>query len=150
MNTTARVETTGEGGKIHISEATAQLLRKDGFENWLVRRKDLVYAKGLGRIQTYFLKSSSPSSEVTRTESAASTSEGSDSSATGKVEEHSPAISDEGDEPYHMPFRFSEPAKAAPGIPIGGPLVHILEKGQKMFRLDEEVAKADWNDEMSV
>jgi class 3 adenylate cyclase len=55
MNTCARIEGTSESGRIHISEETAELLRKEGKEKWLIKRQDLVDAKGKGLLQTYWL-----------------------------------------------------------------------------------------------
>lgn len=46
------------GGKIHVSESTAKILQRDGFGGWIERRDDRVHAKGLGKIQTYWLKTS--------------------------------------------------------------------------------------------
>jgi class 3 adenylate cyclase len=56
MNTTSRIETSGKPHLIHVSPETAELLKNDGKENWLVLREDIVVAKGKGAIQTYWLK----------------------------------------------------------------------------------------------
>jgi hypothetical protein len=42
-------------GRIHISEATAQLLFKDGKNHWISKRTDLVAPKGKGIMQTYWV-----------------------------------------------------------------------------------------------
>ncbi|CAB9525340.1 stable enterotoxin receptor [Seminavis robusta] len=55
MNFAARMESTGVPGRIHVSEATAEELRSKGKGHWLEPREDLVHAKGLGEIQTYFV-----------------------------------------------------------------------------------------------
>jgi class 3 adenylate cyclase len=55
MNTTARIESTGEPGRIHMSQETADLIIKGGKQAWVQRRSDLVIAKGKGSIQTYWL-----------------------------------------------------------------------------------------------
>ena len=46
MNTTARIESTGEKNKIHLSQATADLLIQSGKKHWVITRKDKVVAKG--------------------------------------------------------------------------------------------------------
>ncbi|GAX13385.1 3',5'-cyclic-nucleotide phosphodiesterase [Fistulifera solaris] len=56
MNTTSRIETSGKPHLIHVSPETAELLKNNGKENWLVLREDIVVAKGKGAIQTYWLK----------------------------------------------------------------------------------------------
>jgi 3'5'-cyclic nucleotide phosphodiesterase/Adenylate and Guanylate cyclase catalytic domain len=56
MNTTARIETTGMKGRIHLSEQTASLIMAAGREEWVEARKDVVTAKGKGRMNTYWLK----------------------------------------------------------------------------------------------
>lgn len=56
VNTAARMETTGEPSKIHISETTAKLLRKAGKEDWIRQREEVVEAKGKGSLQTYWLE----------------------------------------------------------------------------------------------
>ena len=50
------METTGEAGKIHCSQATADLIINAGKEHWLTKRPDLVEAKGKGLLQTYFVR----------------------------------------------------------------------------------------------
>jgi hypothetical protein len=57
MNTCARIESTSESGRIHISQETAELIRKEGKEKWLIKREHLVSAKGKGLLQTYWLSS---------------------------------------------------------------------------------------------
>jgi 3'5'-cyclic nucleotide phosphodiesterase/Adenylate and Guanylate cyclase catalytic domain len=64
VNTAARLETSGEGNKIHISEATAKLLIGAGMEDWLVERKETVQLKGKGTLKTYWVtQGSSPRSD---------------------------------------------------------------------------------------
>ena len=55
MNTTARIESTGEPSQIHVSQETADLLTAAGKGQWLTKREDKVIAKGKGELQTYWL-----------------------------------------------------------------------------------------------
>jgi Adenylate and Guanylate cyclase catalytic domain/3'5'-cyclic nucleotide phosphodiesterase len=73
MNTASRMESNGLPGQIQVSEATAQLLRQAGKDRWLTARKELVNAKGKGKMQTYWV---SPSRKARRTGQAASSSDG--------------------------------------------------------------------------
>ena len=56
INTASRMESTGVGGKIQVSEETAELIRLDGKESWLVKRDSMVTAKGKGLLQTYWVE----------------------------------------------------------------------------------------------
>ena len=56
VNTAARMESTGERGRIHLSPATADLLDKDGKSSWVKPRRGTVAVKGKGEIQTYWLE----------------------------------------------------------------------------------------------
>ena len=56
VNTTARLESTGEAGRIHISKETATLLIQAGKGNWVEARKDSVAVKGKGVLATFWLK----------------------------------------------------------------------------------------------
>jgi hypothetical protein len=42
-------------GRIHCSQATADQLTIAGKEHWLVKREDLIKAKGKGTMQTYWV-----------------------------------------------------------------------------------------------
>jgi class 3 adenylate cyclase len=55
MNTASRMESTGVGDRIQVSEHTAKLLRDAGKEDWLIAREDKVMAKGKGEMQTSWL-----------------------------------------------------------------------------------------------
>ena len=44
----ARMESNGQPGRIHVSEAVATELKKFGYEGWLERRADTIHAKGKG------------------------------------------------------------------------------------------------------
>jgi hypothetical protein len=49
------MESNGKANCIHVSEATAELLRGHGRGLWLRKREDLVDAKGKGMMQTYYV-----------------------------------------------------------------------------------------------
>ena len=55
VNTTARMESTGQPNKIHVSQETADLLAAAGKSQWLRTRRETVVAKGKGELQTYWL-----------------------------------------------------------------------------------------------
>jgi hypothetical protein len=55
VNTAARIESTGERAKIHLSEDTADLIIAAGKGHWVTAREEKVSAKGKGRLQTYWL-----------------------------------------------------------------------------------------------
>lgn len=64
VNTASRIESTGQGGMIHVSHATAELLTKAGKGHWVSMRPTKVMAKGLGALQTYWLNSAPVESEA--------------------------------------------------------------------------------------
>ena len=73
MNTTSRMESNGEPGRIHISEATANLLKSAGKEKWFIQRPDKIVAKGKGEMTTFFVSirsSSTATSSVTNSVSS--------------------------------------------------------------------------------
>eukprot|EP00977_Amphora_coffeiformis_P005788 scaffold1221_cov207-Amphora_coffeaeformis.AAC.47 len=74
MNTAARMESTGERGRIQVSEETAQLLVAAGKKHWLLQRADIVHAKGKGALKTFWLVDEKQSSD-TRSNDATSTEE---------------------------------------------------------------------------
>ena len=55
VNTTARIETTGIQGKIHVSDDTAALLQNFGKGHWTTPRNETVVAKGKGAMSTHWL-----------------------------------------------------------------------------------------------
>lgn len=55
MNTGARLETSGEGNRIHVSETTASLVRAAGLGHWVTEREDMVQLKGKGEMKTFWL-----------------------------------------------------------------------------------------------
>jgi hypothetical protein len=50
----ARMESTGERSRIHLSQTTAELLMQSGKSSWIVKRLDAVQAKGKGEVQTFW------------------------------------------------------------------------------------------------
>lgn len=57
VNTTAKLESRGCPGRIHVSEATAALLRERGREKWLTKRSKPITLQGkVGEMQTYWLE----------------------------------------------------------------------------------------------
>jgi hypothetical protein len=71
-NFPARMESSGQNGRIHVSKEFANLLQKAGKSNWLEERQDKVQAKGKGQLNTYWLHvKSGDRQSVTSTSSAA-------------------------------------------------------------------------------
>jgi class 3 adenylate cyclase len=56
VNTAARIESTGERAKIHLSQETADLIIEAGKAHWVKARENKVSAKGKGQLQTYWLE----------------------------------------------------------------------------------------------
>eukprot|EP00978_Attheya_sp_CCMP212_P030754 scaffold114229_cov55-Attheya_sp.AAC.1 len=55
VNTTARLETTGQPGRIHISQSTATFLIESGRADWVIERDESIHIKGKGIMQTYWV-----------------------------------------------------------------------------------------------
>ena len=64
INTASRMESTGEAGKIQLSEETAELLRMDNMEKWLTKRDKKITAKGKGELQTYWAEKNTASKRI--------------------------------------------------------------------------------------
>jgi len=56
INTASRMESTGIGGKIQVSEETAELIRLHSKSRWLTKRDTKIFAKGKGELQTYWVE----------------------------------------------------------------------------------------------
>lgn len=56
VNTASRMESTGTKGCIQVSQVTAKLLDDAGKQSWTEPRKELVEAKGIGSVQTYWVQ----------------------------------------------------------------------------------------------
>ncbi|KAG7361432.1 family 3 adenylate cyclase [Nitzschia inconspicua] len=61
VNTAARMESTGMPGRIHCSQATADLLVAAGKGGWIRAHEGLVHAKGKGELQTYWIENAQKS-----------------------------------------------------------------------------------------
>jgi class 3 adenylate cyclase len=72
VNTTSRLQTTGDCGKIHLSGETATLLTNAGKGHWIVPRQDAVQAKGKGVMKTFWLQISPPSTARSTTDASSS------------------------------------------------------------------------------
>jgi class 3 adenylate cyclase len=59
VNTASRMESNGSKGRLHISQTTADELKKAGKAHWLTPREDKILAKGKGEMQTYWVASKS-------------------------------------------------------------------------------------------
>ena len=55
MNTTSRIESAGEPGRIHCSKETADLIVAAGKAKWVEKRENTIYTKGKGEMQTYWI-----------------------------------------------------------------------------------------------
>lgn len=88
VNTAARMESTGERGRIQLSEETANLLKKAGKGHWIEPREDKVFAKGKGEMSTFWLKLSTSVDTTSGHSSGHSTGHSSiHDSSNGEVDE---------------------------------------------------------------
>jgi hypothetical protein len=71
QNTAARIESTGERNRIHLSKDTADLLIDAGKTHWVEERKNTVQAKGKGELQTFWLQIKKASGKSTTSRSSA-------------------------------------------------------------------------------
>jgi len=55
VNTAARMESSGEGNRIHLSDLTARFIQEAGHDRWVERRESVVKLKGKGTLQTFWL-----------------------------------------------------------------------------------------------
>jgi len=56
VNTASRMESSSRPGQIHISEETADEIRKFGKSEWIIPRSDKVEAKGKGLLTSFWCK----------------------------------------------------------------------------------------------
>eukprot|EP00980_Cylindrotheca_fusiformis_P016355 scaffold4870_cov135-Cylindrotheca_fusiformis.AAC.5 len=59
MNTAARMESSGDRGRIQVSQVTADLLTEAGLTGWIIPRSTKMFVKGKGEMQTYWVRKSS-------------------------------------------------------------------------------------------
>jgi hypothetical protein len=81
MNTAARMESTGQRNKIQLSGETANLLIEASKESWVKPREDVIFAKGKGALQTFWLTPE----EDSRSEDVASFPKGRDAAITSAL-----------------------------------------------------------------
>ena len=55
VNTASKMESLGQRNRIQVSQFTAELLLAAGKGNWIQAREDVVYIKGKGSIQTFWV-----------------------------------------------------------------------------------------------
>jgi hypothetical protein len=55
VNTASRMESNGTKGRIQVSESSANLLIAAGKKHWLQEREDQIFAKGKGKLRTFWL-----------------------------------------------------------------------------------------------
>ncbi|GKZ00220.1 hypothetical protein MPSEU_000974900 [Mayamaea pseudoterrestris] len=89
VNTTARIETTGAGSRIHVSLDTADIITSAGKGHWLEERKDVVHAKGKGALKTFWLKINKASNYATSNTDSGTSSGGSVGAADTEQEDTS-------------------------------------------------------------
>lgn len=69
VNVAARMESNGQGGRIQVSQTTADLLTAAGKSAWLTPREDKILAKGKGLMSTFWLTVKAEGSAVSTTDS---------------------------------------------------------------------------------
>jgi Adenylate and Guanylate cyclase catalytic domain len=130
----ARIETTGRRGRIHLSEQTAAELIAHGKVDWLVRRDDLVEAKGKGKLATYWLKHALET-RATRGKSLGSASLSFHDSEDSETET-TPVIADTADFELRTGESQQQPRE------LSNPLRKSLKSEERVLRLVE------WNCEL--
>jgi hypothetical protein len=82
------MESNGERGRIHVSQATADSLTASGKGHWLILREDKIVAKGKGEMTTYWVNVStvSPGSMLGSTMDTSSYAPGQDQPAASSEE----------------------------------------------------------------
>jgi class 3 adenylate cyclase len=90
VNTAARMESLGARNKIHISQATADLLLRADKADWVKERENMVSAKGKGLMQTYWLslKDTSSATDVGSTTSDTHIVQSTESSSDSHAQEN--------------------------------------------------------------
>jgi hypothetical protein len=75
------MESSGQRGRVHLSEQTAAELAKYGKSDWIIPRDDIVELKGKGMLNTYWFKRSMENPAAAAYPSTVATSESNDSDA---------------------------------------------------------------------
>ncbi|CAB9503949.1 Receptor-type guanylate cyclase gcy [Seminavis robusta] len=78
MNCAARIESLGQRNRIHISKETADLLAAAGKKHWIVPRKEKVYAKGKGELETFWCTSKTDDTRSVRSGASSRENDGVD------------------------------------------------------------------------
>eukprot|EP00980_Cylindrotheca_fusiformis_P001922 scaffold437_cov111-Cylindrotheca_fusiformis.AAC.20 len=97
MNTAARMESSGERGRIQASQVTADLLKEAGLSRWIIPRSTKMLVKGKGEMQTYWVDKSSRPSKA-KALNLGSVMETRDEDAESESEESSERAEEEGNE----------------------------------------------------
>ena len=92
VNTAACMEGSGIVNKIHVTQATADLLIRDGKHHWVTRRKEAIQAKGKGMVQTFWVEPKQTDSMASDDEDGISAS--SDSSESMDEDDDPPTADD--------------------------------------------------------
>ena len=88
MNTTARIETSGQRNKVHVSEATAALVSAAGKGHWLRKRPDKIVAKGKGELTTFWLVPKSGTNSSGQSSGSYSSAASSEVNAADELGDH--------------------------------------------------------------
>ncbi|CAB9500129.1 Receptor-type guanylate cyclase gcy [Seminavis robusta] len=64
VNTASRIENSGVGNRVHLSENTANLIIAAGRSSWVAPRPDPVHLKGIGSVKTFWLVASKAGSRA--------------------------------------------------------------------------------------
>lgn len=107
------MESNGIKGRIHVSEATAEELRRHECDSWLTLREDPIVAKGKGTMTTFFVNIAGAKTSAgtrSRRESIASSlskmsSDGMEESVTGLGDITENALGDFSENPAITPTR---------------------------------------------
>jgi hypothetical protein len=86
VNTASRMESNGTKGRIQVSESTANLLIAAGKRHWLQEREDAIFAKGKGKLRTFWLAPGKKRNSSAKGEMKTHSLQGSDNDPTETLE----------------------------------------------------------------